>query len=56
VVNEFNSNEIVRDSGLGKQINEYAPNIQDQVRRASYAETCLIIYLPFKKKKNSLTT
>ncbi|KAK2404049.1 hypothetical protein QL285_053429 [Trifolium repens] len=34
VANEFNSNEIVRDPGLRKQINEYAPDIQDQVRRA----------------------
>ncbi|PNX54724.1 zinc finger MYM-type protein 1-like, partial [Trifolium pratense] len=34
VVNEFNSNEIVRDPGLRKQIYEYALNIQDQVRRA----------------------
>ena len=29
VANEFNSNEIVRDPGLRKQINEYAPDIQD---------------------------
>ena len=34
VVNEFNPNEIVRDPGRKKQINEYAPNFQDQVRRA----------------------
>ncbi|KAG4974519.1 hypothetical protein JHK82_041033 [Glycine max] len=34
VVNEFNPNEIVRDPGHRKQINEYAPDIQDQVRRA----------------------
>jgi hypothetical protein len=34
LANEFNSNEIVRDPGLRKQINEYAPDIQDQVRRA----------------------
>jgi hypothetical protein len=34
VVNKFNSNEIVRDPDLRKQINEYAPNIEDQVRRA----------------------
>jgi hypothetical protein len=34
LANEFNSNEIVRDPGLRKQIHEYAPNIQDQVRRA----------------------
>ncbi|CAJ2643438.1 unnamed protein product [Trifolium pratense] len=34
VVNEFNSNEIVRDPGLRKQIHEYSPDIQDQVRRA----------------------
>ncbi|CAK8575928.1 unnamed protein product [Lathyrus sativus] len=34
VVNEFNPNEIVRDPGRRKQINEYAPDIQDQVRRA----------------------
>ncbi|XP_058776974.1 uncharacterized protein LOC131651326 [Vicia villosa] len=27
-------NEIVRDPGCRKQINEYAPDIQDQVRRA----------------------
>lgn len=33
VANEFNPNEIVRDLGLRKQIWEYAPNIQDQVRR-----------------------
>jgi hypothetical protein len=29
VANEFNSNEIVRDPGLRRQINEYAPDIQD---------------------------
>jgi hypothetical protein len=34
VANEFNPNEIVRDPGRRKQINEYAPDIQDQVRRA----------------------
>ncbi|XP_058783846.1 uncharacterized protein LOC131658584 [Vicia villosa] len=34
VINEFNPNEIVRDPGCRKQINEYAPDIQDQVRRA----------------------
>ncbi|XP_057428396.1 uncharacterized protein LOC130721834 [Lotus japonicus] len=34
VANEFNPNEIVRDPGRRKQINEYAPNIQDEVRRA----------------------
>ncbi|XP_058780373.1 uncharacterized protein LOC131654011 [Vicia villosa] len=34
VIDEFNPNEIVRDPGLRKQINEYAPDIQDQVRRA----------------------
>src|ERR1051325_10765578 len=34
VVNEFNPNEIVRDPGRRKQINEYAPDIQDQVKRA----------------------
>jgi hypothetical protein len=34
VANVFNSNEIVRDPGLRKQIWEYAPDIQDQVRRA----------------------
>ncbi|XP_058749701.1 uncharacterized protein LOC131622679 [Vicia villosa] len=34
VVNEFNPNEIVRDPDRRKQINEYAPHIQDQVRRA----------------------
>jgi hypothetical protein len=34
VANEFNSNEIVCDLGLRKQINEYDPDIQDQVRRA----------------------
>ncbi|CAJ2666522.1 unnamed protein product [Trifolium pratense] len=33
-VNEFNSNEIVHDPGLRKQIHEYARDIQDQVRRA----------------------
>ena len=33
VANEFNSNEIVCDLGLRKQINEYDPDIQDQVRR-----------------------
>ena len=33
VANEFNSNEIVRDPGLRKQINEYVPDIQDKVRR-----------------------
>ncbi|XP_058751195.1 uncharacterized protein LOC131624263 [Vicia villosa] len=34
VANDFNPNEIVRDSGCRKQIHEYAPDIQDQVRRA----------------------
>ncbi|XP_058757913.1 uncharacterized protein LOC131634938 [Vicia villosa] len=34
VVNEFNPNEIVRDPGRRKQINEYALDIQDQVRMA----------------------
>ncbi|XP_058751223.1 uncharacterized protein LOC131624266 [Vicia villosa] len=34
VANEFNPNEIVRDSRCRKQIHEYALNIQDQVRRA----------------------
>jgi hypothetical protein len=34
VANEFNPNEIVRDPGLRKQIHLYAPNIQDDVRRA----------------------
>jgi hypothetical protein len=34
VANEFNPNEIIRDPGRRKQINEYAPDIQDQVRRA----------------------
>jgi hypothetical protein len=34
VANEFNSNEIMRDPGLRKQINEYALDIQDQVWRA----------------------
>ncbi|KAK2357738.1 zinc finger MYM-type protein [Trifolium repens] len=34
VANEFNSNEIVRDPGRRKQIHEYDPNIQDQLRRA----------------------
>jgi len=34
VANEFNSNEIVRDPGLRKQIHLYAPDIQDNVRRA----------------------
>ncbi|XP_058727121.1 uncharacterized protein LOC131598551 [Vicia villosa] len=34
VVNEFNPNEIVRDPGYREQISEYAPDIQDQVRRA----------------------
>ncbi|XP_058746804.1 uncharacterized protein LOC131619753 [Vicia villosa] len=34
VANEFNPNEIVRDPGCRKQIHEYAPDIQDQVRRA----------------------
>jgi hypothetical protein len=33
VANEFNLNEIVRDPGLRKQIDTYAPDIQDQVRR-----------------------
>jgi hypothetical protein len=32
VANEFNSNEIVCDPGLRKRINEYVPDIQDQVR------------------------
>lgn len=32
--NEFNPNDIVRDPGCRKQIDEYAPEIQDQVRRA----------------------
>ncbi|KAK2450774.1 zinc finger MYM-type protein [Trifolium repens] len=30
VANEFNSNKIVRDPDFRKQINEYAPDIQDQ--------------------------
>jgi len=34
VADEFNSNEIVRDLGLRKQIHLYAPDIQDEVRRA----------------------
>jgi hypothetical protein len=34
VANEFNLNEIVRDPDRRKQIHVYAPNIQDQVRRA----------------------
>ncbi|XP_058749093.1 uncharacterized protein LOC131622065 [Vicia villosa] len=34
VINKFNPNEIVCDLGCRKQINEYAPDIQDQVRRA----------------------
>jgi hypothetical protein len=34
VVNEFNSNEIVRDLRLRKQIHLYVPDIQDEVRRA----------------------
>jgi hypothetical protein len=33
VANEFNSNEIMRDPGLIKPIYEYAPDIQDKVRR-----------------------
>ncbi|XP_058746257.1 uncharacterized protein LOC131619136 [Vicia villosa] len=33
VVNEFSPNEIVRDLGRRKQINEYASDIQDHVRR-----------------------
>lgn len=33
MVNEFNPNEIVRDLGCRKQINEYASDIRDQVRR-----------------------
>lgn len=32
MVNEFNPNEILCDPGHRKQINEYAPDIQDQVR------------------------
>ena len=35
VANEFNPNEIVPDPGLRKQIHTYAPDIQDQVRRAN---------------------
>lgn len=34
MVNEFNPNETVRDPDRRKQINEFAPDIQDQVRRA----------------------
>ncbi|XP_058746630.1 uncharacterized protein LOC131619560 [Vicia villosa] len=34
VINEFNPNKIVRDLGIRKQIHEYAPDIQDHVRRA----------------------
>jgi len=34
VANEFNPNEIVRDPGRGKKIHTYAPDVQDQVRRA----------------------
>ncbi|KAK2429995.1 hypothetical protein QL285_028379 [Trifolium repens] len=33
VANEFNSNEIVCDPGRRKQIHEYAPDIQYQMRR-----------------------
>jgi hypothetical protein len=33
VANEFNSNEIVCNPGIMKQINEYAPDIHDQVRK-----------------------
>ncbi|KEH26663.1 hypothetical protein MTR_6g066340 [Medicago truncatula] len=32
VANKFNSNEIVRDPGLRKQIHLYAPDIRDEVR------------------------
>ena len=34
VANEFNPNAIERDPGKRKQICEYPPDIQDQVRRA----------------------
>ena len=34
IANEFNPNDIERDPGKRKQICEYPPNIQDQVRRA----------------------
>src|SRR3954463_10357354 len=33
VINEFNLNEIVCDLSCRKQISEYTPDIQDQVRR-----------------------
>ena len=33
-VHEFNPNEIISDPALRKQIEEYDPKIQDQVRRA----------------------
>ncbi|CAK8541280.1 unnamed protein product [Lathyrus sativus] len=33
MVNEFNPNEIVHDLDRRKQINEYAPDVQDQARR-----------------------
>ena len=34
IANEFNPNAIERDPGKRKQICEYPPDIQDQVRRA----------------------
>ena len=34
VANEFNPNEIVRDPDHRKQIDAYAPDIQDQVSKA----------------------
>jgi len=34
VINEFNPDEIIRDPALRKQIDEYSPDIQAQVRRA----------------------
>ncbi|KRH71710.1 hypothetical protein GLYMA_02G163400v4 [Glycine max] len=46
VVNEFNPNEIVRDPGHRKQINEYAPDIQDQVRRAYILKGPMQPHLP----------
>ncbi|XP_040869476.1 amino acid transporter AVT6C-like [Glycine max] len=46
VVNEFNPNEIVRDPGHRKQINEYAPDIQDQVRRAYILKGLMQPHLP----------
>lgn len=47
MVNEFNPNEIVCDPGHRKQINEYALDIQDQVRMHIIEESNAIRFVKF---------